>query len=126
MDRQETKEQGFTPMQAIQIKQDKLESGFDWLKWSHKNLATIVLSVMGIGFAIMGVCFAFIFYILADTKQDMQKLDSRLDKIDSRIDKLESGIQDIRILLIQKQAGQDTSQQEAKQAGHKQAGLFNK
>ncbi len=105
MDTQETKEAGFTPMQTIQIKQDQLSLSFDWLKWSHKNLATIVLSVMGIGFAIMGVCFAVIFFILADTKQDIQKL--------------ESGIQENRkllIQLIQKQTGQQTSQQDIRQA----------
>ncbi len=104
MDTQETKEQGFTPLQSMQVKIEKLELSFDWLKWS-----------LLAGFAAIGLCFTAVFFTIRDTKQDikqdMQRLDSRIDKLDSRIDRIESSIQDIRILLIQKQSagGQDTS-----------------
>ncbi len=63
--------------QDIKDKVLVLESGHNWLKWSHRNLmtlATIVLSVMGIGFAIMGVCFAVIFFTIRDTKQDIKEI----------------------------------------------------
>ncbi len=90
MDTQETKEQGFTPMQSMQVKIDKLESGFAWLKWSHKNLSTIILSVVGIGFAVM---IALMTYLHSDTGKKIDKLDSRIDRIESKLD-----------LLIQSQA----------------------
>ncbi len=94
MDTQEAKEAGFTPMQSMQVKIDKLESGFAWLKWS-----------LLAGFAAIGLCFTAVFFTIRDTKQDikqdMQRLDSRIDRIESKLD-----------LLIQKQ----TSQQEAKQS----------
>ncbi len=98
MDTQEAKEAGFTPMQSMQVKIEKLESGFAWLKWSHKNLSTIILSVVGIGFAVM---IALMTYLHSDTGKKIDKLDSRIDRIESKLD-----------LLIQKQ----TSQQEAKQS----------
>ncbi len=102
MDTQEAKEAGFTPMQSIQVKIEKLESGQDWLKYVQRLTTGVVVSAIGIGFAV-------IFFMLRDTRQDIQKLDSRIDKLDSRIDKLESSIQDIRILLIQNARRQDTS-----------------
>ncbi len=77
-------------MQSMQIKIEKLESGFDWLKFLGKGI-----------FTFLALFAAFVFFLFT-------RIESRMDKIDSRIDKLESGIQDIRILLIQSQ--QDTKQ----------------
>ncbi len=86
-----------TDIQEISDRVLLLESGFDWLKWF------IV--------ACLPALLVLVTYFHSDTGKKINKLDSRMDKIDSRIDKLESGIQDIRILLIQKQ----TSQQDTKQ-----------
>ncbi len=112
MDTREAKEQSLTPLQEIQIRQGKLEISLSWLKWS----LVAGFSFMLAGFAGLA---SLVTYLHSDTKQDIQRLETRLD---SRIDKLESSIQDIRILLIQKQtplpaqAGTRTSQRETKQA----------
>ncbi len=101
MDTQETKEQSLTPMQEIRHKVDKLSLSIDWLKW-----------IVGTGLlGLAGLVTYLHSDIKQDTRQDMQRLESRIDKLDSRIDRIESSIQDIRILLIQKQSagGQDTS-----------------
>ncbi len=78
MDTQEAKEAGFTPMQSIQLKMEKLESGYEWLKAFHRNALTYLALLAGLVF--------FLF----------TRMESRMDKIDSRIDKLESGIQEIQ------------------------------
>ncbi len=103
MDTQETKEAGITPLQSMQVKIEKLELSFDWLKWS-----------LLAGFAAIGLCFTAVFFTIRDTKQDLKQ----------DIQRLESGISENRKLLIeliQKQAGagpQETSkasQQDIKQ-----------
>ncbi len=107
MDTQETKATGFTPMQSMQLKIDKLSLSIDWLKW---NLA-IGFPVLFAGLIGLASLVFFLFSRLeTNTRQDIQKLESRIDRIDSRIDKLESSIQDIRILLIQNTGRQDTKQ----------------
>ncbi len=92
--------------QDIKDKVLALESGHNWLKWSHKNLmtlATIVLSVMGIGFAIMGVCFAVIFFTIRDTKQDIQELKKSTQQEIQEIKKSINENRKLLIELIQKQ-----------------------
>ena len=106
MDAQETKE-SLTPLQAMQVKIEKLEISFDWLKW-----------IVGTG--LLGLA-GLMTYLHSDTKQSIQKLETSTSQ-----DKLElkQDIQEIRTLLIQliqntsrlprlpkagKQAGQDTS-----------------
>ncbi len=114
-----------------QGKIEKLELGFDWLKW---NLA-IGFPVLFAG--LIGLAsLVFFLYTRIDsridrlevnTRQDMQKLDSRIDKMESGtkqdIQRLETNtsqdIKEIRqllIQLIQKQAGQETSRQDTKQS----------
>ncbi len=90
MDTQETKEAGFTPMQSMQVKIDKLESGQDWLKYVQRLITGVVLSVLGIGFVV-------IFFMLRETRQDIQRLESNtrqdIQRLESKLD-----------LLIQNQA----------------------
>ncbi len=92
------KEEDFRPLQSLKVKLEYLGLGYDWLKWSHRLIATF----MGLGFAII---FFTIRDAKQDIKQDMQKLesrlDSRIDKLESRIDKIDSKLD----LLLQKQAG---------------------
>ncbi len=93
--KEESQEESPAGLQALRQKvselntsNEKLSAGYDWLKWSHRNLMTlaaIVLSVVGVGFAVL-------FFAIRDTKQDIQRIDSRIDRIDSRIDKLDSRI----------------------------------
>ncbi len=87
MDTQETKEQGFTPLQSVQIKIDQLSIGFDWLKFLGKSI-----------FPFLALFAGFVFFLFTRLES---RLESRIDRIESKLD-----------LLIQKQ----TSQQEAKQS----------
>ncbi len=94
MDTQDIKEAGFTPMQSMQLKIDKLSLSIDWLKW---NLA-IGFSVLFAGLIGLASLVFFLFARLeTNTRQDIQRL--------------ESGIQENRKLLIeliQKQAPTNT------------------
>ncbi len=94
MQKKEQKARASSPLQELKQKvnelstvYEKLSVGYDWLKWSHRNLMTmaaIVLSVMGIGFAVL-------FFAIRDTKQDIAELKSSTKQ----------DIQEIRQLLIQ-------------------------
>ncbi len=97
MDTKEAKE-ALTPMQELRQDVRELKTGYDWLKAFHRNVLTYLALLAG-----------FVWFLLSRLES---RLDSRIDKLDSRIDRIEAKLD----LLIQKQAGQETSRQDTKQS----------
>ncbi len=79
MDTQETKEQGFTPLQSMQVKIEKLELSLSWLKW-----------IVGTG--LLGLA-GLVTYLHSDIKQDIRDIKQDIQRLESKLD-----------LLIQSQA----------------------
>ncbi len=106
-------------MQAVQVKIDKLELSIDWLKYVQRLTTGVVVSAIGIGFAV-------IFFMLRDTKQDIQKLETDIKEIRTLLIELIQRYK-ARYTLetdIQTQASKIQSKSKGKPACYREAYLF--